>query len=48
MIWKPTQAPEDELQIIFKLHHQSSIDHDAIVLWYTKGSLMSMFIVIKD
>jgi hypothetical protein len=33
MIRKPTQAPEDELQIIFKLHHQSSINHDAIIIF---------------
>jgi hypothetical protein len=27
---------QDELQIIYRVHHQLKIDHDVIIFWYTK------------
>jgi hypothetical protein len=38
----------DELQIIFKLHHQSSIDCDLIVFLYTKCLFIGLFTLVKD
>jgi hypothetical protein len=37
------QKFKDELQIIFGLHHQQSINHE-----YFKCSLMGIFILVKD
>jgi len=48
MIQKSTRAPKYELQIILRLQHQVNVDHDVIVFWYTKCSIISMFILIRD
>jgi hypothetical protein len=48
MIQKLIWVPKDELQIIFKFHHQLSVNHDIIVFWCTKYSLKSMFILVKS
>jgi hypothetical protein len=48
MIQKPTKMFLNELQITFKIHHQLSVDNDAIVFWYTKCSLVGLFTLVKD
>jgi hypothetical protein len=42
MIQKFIKTPKDELQITFRLHHQSNVDHDIVVFWYIKCSFVSM------
>jgi len=48
MIQKRIGKPKDELQIILKLHHQPSVNHDAAVISYIKCSLINMFAQVKD
>ncbi len=48
MIQKRIGKPKDELQIILKLHHQPSVNHDVTVFWYIKCSLINMFAQVKD
>jgi len=38
MIQKLMGALRDELQIIYRLHHQPSVDNETIFFWYTKCS----------
>jgi hypothetical protein len=45
MIQKPTRTPKDA---IFRLHHQLNVNHDAIVFWYIKCSLVRMSMLVKD
>jgi hypothetical protein len=47
MIQKLNGTLKAEVQIISR-HHQSSVDHDVIVSWYIKCSLVDMFILVKD
>jgi hypothetical protein len=46
MIQKPIEAPKDELQIKFRLH-QTRVDYNIIIFWYTLCSFILMFIIIK-
>jgi hypothetical protein len=45
---KPTKTLKNKLQFIFKLHHQSSLDHDNIIFYYTKHSIHSHAYVNED
>jgi hypothetical protein len=48
MIQKGIGKPKNELQIILKLHHQPSVNHDATVISNIKCSLTNMFARVKD
>jgi hypothetical protein len=48
MIQKHIGKPKDQLQIILKLHHQPSVNHDATLISYIKCPPINMFAQVKD